>query len=225
MNQIKLDNYVFNYQVFFNKIKHVYLRIEKDYIKVTCHPSFSQDQIEAFLYKHKRWIINRLSIEKKDIYNLKSFSLWGQEYKVRVNKNISRSIYLFDSHINIKSDTIDGKVIEHFYRNETLKEIKQIIEDNKELLKQYFNIDQLTFKAQLMKSRLGSCITQKKIIKLNSILARLDKKYLKLVLFHELVHLSVQNHSKNFHDLLEILYKNHRLATRQLNHEIKKYKM
>lgn len=223
MNQISLDNYSINYQVFFKKIKHMYLRYDEDTIKITCNKKVSQETIEKFIIKHKNWVLKHHLIEKFDLYNYDFMFVWGKKYPVVIDENISTYILFDNQQIKIKDDQFNSNKIEKFYKSLVLKEIDDIILNNKSTIERHILLNDMTFKSQLMKSRLGSCIASKRIVKLNSLLARLDKKYMKLVLFHELTHLKISNHSNRFHALLEAIHPNHRIVNKNLKREIKSF--
>ncbi len=226
MRQVKLDDYLYNYQVFFKKNKHMYLRVKENIITVTCNKKMTYDMIESFIIHHKRWILSRNKIDDKiDLYSSNKMNLWGISYPIVYDAMMKESIVFDGNQFYFKSKDISKNKIELFYKEEIIKEINRVISIEKDLINQYIDIKNLTYKTQLMKSRLGSCLSQKRIVKLNSILARFEKKYLKLVLFHELAHLNVQNHSYKFHQLLEKLYKNHVTENRALKSQVKKFKM
>ena len=75
-------------------------------------------------------------------------------------------------------------------------------------------------KARYMKSRWGVCNSKTKIITLNSILALLDKKYLDYVVLHEIIHLKVSNHGRDFYNLMDLYMPNWKQIRKELN---KKY--
>ena len=201
----------------------MYLRYEEDTIKITCNKMITQKSIEAFIVKHKSWILRHHLIEKFNLYNLKSMFIWGINYKVIIDESISNHVEFDQQYIRIKSKNFDEKKIEKFYKSLVLKEVEKIIDNYKHVIEPNILLNNMTYKAQLMKTRLGSCIASKRIVKVNSLLARLDKKYLKLVLFHELTHLKVSNHSKSFHTLLEKIHPNHKIINRNLKNEIKSF--
>ncbi|MFP4477865.1 MAG: M48 family metallopeptidase [Candidatus Izemoplasmatales bacterium] len=223
MNHINLDNYSINYQVFFKKIKHMYLRYDDNTIKITCNKAVSQQAIENFIIKHKSWILKHHLLEKIDLYNEDYMYIWGQKYPLVYDENIFDDFLLEDQHILIKDNHFDPKKIEKFYKELILKEVNDIIDNHQHAIGKYIPIKKVTYKAQLMKSRLGSCIASKRIVKVNTLLARLDKKYLKLVLFHELVHLKVSNHSSEFHALLEKVHPDHKYLNKELKKKIRSF--
>jgi len=215
MPNILLDNYLVNYQVFFKNNKHIYMRIRNGELLITCHSKWSVKDIEQFIIKHRVWILEKINEKHFDLYNPKEMYLWGQSFPViHEKKNDGKNVFvngLF--YISLP----DKKHIEEVYHQAIFSEIQTILSEYQNELKRVFDLQSVVFKSQLMRSRLGSCQCQKKIIKINSLLARLDKTYLRLVLFHELTHLVHPNHSSSFHQMLESLYPNHRQAQAKLN--------
>lgn len=220
MHNLTLDNCIINYQVFFKNIKHMYLRVKNDILQVTANKRFTLKMIEAFIIKHKRWILKQLSLKKIALYDKEGMYLWGEKYPVKTlddqanNQFKNETFYIS----NLKSSSI-----ENIYHQVVQNQLKIILEEEQDSLNQIFDLNALTFKTQLMRTRLGSCHSQKKIIKINSLLGRLDKEYLKLVLFHELAHLNHQNHSSHFHDLLEKIYPNHRSKQTELSRLVRAF--
>ncbi|HKL47098.1 MAG TPA: YgjP-like metallopeptidase domain-containing protein [Candidatus Izemoplasmatales bacterium] len=222
MKTIKLDNYTFNYQVFFKNNKHLYLRIKNDMIIVTSPRNYRVNNIEVFIKKHKYWIIQHMKQNEKPLYDYNQMSIWGKVYKMMLVPKLNKQI-VFDGKIIQYSSPISTKQIEWFYQNILQNKIKNILYENHHILSIYFDMSNVVYKTQLMRSRLGSCIKHKRIIKINSLLSRFDPKYLRLVLFHEISHLLVQNHSRKFHDLLERIYPNHKRVQKELNIMVRQY--
>ncbi len=79
----------------------------------------------------------------------------------------------------------------------------------------------VVFVSRRMKSRLGSCQPKDRIVNLNSILARYEPKYLHAILMHELVHLRVSGHQKDFYKLLLAYEPDYRFLRKQLLNLIK----
>lgn len=221
MHKIMLDNYSINYQVFFKFNKHMYLRIKNNQIEVTAHPSVTFPTIERFIKKHQNWILKQLQVKKIDLYDHQQMYLWGRVYPVRLDIQPRKKSIFKDEMFHLTSS--NAKAIERIYHQAIKDQIEIIIRQYEPELKKYIDLKNITYKTQLMKSRLGSCHIHKRVIKINTILARVHQRYLRLVLFHELVHLNVQDHSNKFHHLLETLYPNHRIAQREINQIIRQF--
>ncbi len=82
--------------------------------------------------------------------------------------------------------------------------------------KEFINIRNLTFNARYTATVHGSCNARKRKINLNLYLVRRNKEFLYYVLMHELAHLKVQNHSKAFYQVLDILCPNHKEIKRAM---------
>ncbi|MFW5794792.1 MAG: M48 family metallopeptidase [Bacillota bacterium] len=219
MNKIILDNYLINYQVFFKNIKHMYLRIENGQINISCNKKTKIRTIEAFLRKKKDWILARIKAEPIVLYNKDKMYLWGDLYPVTIDINQRNHIDFNKKYFILNKEKLNINQIEKFYKKLTIEKTKELLEDK--IIINNFNIDDLIIKSQLMKTRLGSCNMNKNIIKLNSLLSRFSVKYLKMVFFHELVHLNINNHSKSFYRQLNKFYPNYKKDNEQLKKLLK----
>ena len=217
MNKIILDNYLINYQVFFKDIKHMYLRIENGQINISCNKKVKKKSIEAFLKKKKAWILTRLNEKPIILYSIEKMYLWGKLYPIKINLNQKKYLVFKKDRFVLNTRKIKKNLIENYYKTITIEKAKTILKE-KSFYSNYIT-KKLIIKSQLMKTRLGSCINTKKIIKLNSILSRFSCKYLEMVLYHELAHLKVNNHSKSFYKELNKLYPNYKND----NNELKKF--
>ena len=77
------------------------------------------------------------------------------------------------------------------------------------------NLDYSEIKFRKMKSRWGSC-NSKGVITLNTQLIKIDKELIDYIIVHELAHLTHMNHSKRFHNLVELYIPNHKELNRKL---------
>ncbi len=228
MNKIKLGNKSFYYQVFYKKIKNMYLRIKKDTLVITCNPNISIEQIETFILNNETNILKKISLNsnKTPLYNENAMSIFGKKYPIKPNYSSRRNSYSINEDeicIRFRSSSFDEKYIENIYKELTLKKINEYYNDIYDPISKYLNINNITFKTQLMKSRFGSCIPKKRIIKLNSILSRFDDKYIKIILIHELIHLQVHNHQKDFYKYIDILIPKYKQHIKELNNLNRKY--
>ncbi len=206
MNNIKLDNEVINYQVFFKKNKNMYLRIKKNFLVITAPKSVKMEQIELFILRNKSFILKHLQTKTKTLYDNENFLLWGEK-------------------IEISEEMIDQGKVEKYYQQQTIELAKILIKSEfKDFVKEV-NLDGIIIKSRLMKTRLGSCNSLTRTINLNSLLARFDQKFLRAVLLHELVHLNVPNHQKGFYNLLLQYEPNYKNIKKELNKLIKEYQI
>ena len=222
MNKIILDNKLFYYQVFFKNNKNMYLRVSENVITITAPKKYSKANFESFIIKHQRFILKTRVKPENSLYNQDKMLIWGREYNVI--KFDGKELKIEDNTVYFP-ECFDEKNIEDFYRKQTIKLAISMIDEELVYSIKDIDLSNLIVKAQLMKSRLGSCHSTKRIIKLNSILARFDEKYLRAVLVHEIVHLRVGNHQTKFYQLLEKYIPDYRILNKQLNNLVKQYKI
>ncbi|MDY0023568.1 MAG: DUF45 domain-containing protein [Candidatus Izemoplasmatales bacterium] len=222
MNKIMLDNKEFYYQVFFKKNKNIYLRIQADVIKVTAPKRYNIKDVEAFIQSHKEFVFNNINKAQKPLYSNDIFELWGKEFNLI--RHDGKTLKIEESTV-IMPNNFEQKKLEKFYKAQTVFLAKKIISEELILKMTEFDLKNIELKSQLMKSRFGSCNTRTKIIKLNSLLARFEPKYLRAVLIHEIVHLKLANHQKNFYDELFKFVPDYKLLRKELNKLTKSIKM
>ena len=204
------------------------LRYKNDMIQISCNKSISINHIEEFIQKNQLKILQSKDnqLKKRSLYNEDSMNIFSKKYPLICYYKSKQNDYLIEEDkiiIWFKKDEFDTKYLEKIYIDLTLEEIKQAYKEVYKNISKDINIDDITFKAQLMKSRYGSCIPKKRIIKLNSILARFNKDYIKTILIHELIHLSVKNHQKDFYRYINRYIPNYKQIIKTLNFETRKY--
>lgn len=229
MTNIRLGNKLINYQVFYKKNqKNMYLRVKDDHIEITCPKSFSKSSIEEFIYQNESRILDKINTLEKRIplYNEEKMLLFGNQIDISYTINNTRnSYYILENHIeiNFTKDYFDTIYLEKIYQELLLITINEILESESDNLSKYFNLDNVTYKAQLMKSRFGSCATKDKIIKLNSFLARLPITYIRTILIHEIIHLKIHGHQTEFYKYINLFIPNYKAIINSLNKEYRKY--
>jgi len=229
MNKIRLDNKDFYYQVFYKNIKNMYLRVkDNNLLSVSCNKFVSKQRIEEFIIKNQERILSKIQdhIQKVSLYDEEHFLLFGRDFRIVSRFSMKKNTFEIIQDqilINFKSQTFDNTQIEKIYSAFILKEIKKILDSRSSDITPYLDYDRLIFKTQLMKSRFGSCIPSKKIIKLNTILGRFSVEYLEAILIHELIHLEVPNHQKEFYNLINIMVPNYKKIRKELQAITRKY--
>lgn len=122
--------------------------------------------------------------------------LFGE--KIPVVKCREKS-HLFEGkfYLNIEKDPL--LEIEKLYRETLEKYIPAKIKDFGDRL----NIYPTEVKTRKMCSRWGTCYQERKLIILNIFLSKREKNEIDYVIAHEMAHLLVPNHSKEFYELLQ----------------------
>lgn len=222
MNNIVIDGKIVEYEIVYKRIKNLYLRVKNNKIVITSPKTYSKKDIENFVLKHKSFVNKHLNQEKNPLYDNKEFLLGGKPIEII---NYSGKTLKVEDNKCYLPDSISDSSIEKFYKNFTISLAQELINNDLKVLMNEFDLTKIKLKSQLMTSRLGSCKTNESIIKLNSILARFDIKYLRAVLIHEIVHLKVKNHQKAFYDVLLKYEPNYRQIRKELTNILKLYQI
>ena len=229
MNKIRLDNKTFYYQVFYKNIKNMYLRVKaNDMLQITCHKLTSETTIVSFIRQHETKILKHAETfeQKIPLYEENNLQLWGLKMQILYQTNCKRNGFQIEEdtiEIDFKNDYFDTKYVETIYAKLLLQKTLLMLDEIKPMLAPHLSIDDVTYKTQLMKSRFGSCIPKKRIIKLNTILARFPEVYLKTILIHELIHLKVANHQKDFYQYMNQFVPNYKQRRKELSKLMRKY--
>lgn len=229
MNKIRLDNKTFYYQVFYKNIKHMYLRVKADdMLQITCKRSTSEKTIITFVKQHETKILKHAETlrQKIPLYEETELQLWGSKMQIQYQTACNKNMFQIEGNIiqiDFRNDYFDTKYLEIVYAKLLLQKTLLILEEIRQMLAPHFSIDDVTYKTQLMKSRFGSCIPNKRIIKLNTILARFPEVYLKTILIHELIHLKVAHHQKDFYQYMNQFVPNYKQRRKELSKLMRKY--
>ncbi len=199
--------------------KNTYLRYKDNSIYVTTNKNISDKQILSYIADNfesisKRIINNKEDISKNDSDKLK---LFGRQYQLKLLDSKYYSYNIEGNLITISFSSTLGqeKAIRRFYKSEIEKMIIRLENKYSRVFKNY-NLVRGKLSIKKMSTRWGSCNKQRRSISINELLAKIDLKYLEYVLCHEYAHLEVANHSQDFYDLLEKLYPNHKIVSKEL---------
>lgn len=226
MTKIRLGDKEIYYQVFYKNIKNMYLRIKDDLLVITTNEAY-KNKVEDFIKKNENKILRVINLKenKVPLYNREVMKIFGDEKKILYTTGNHKNRYnITDSiiYIDFKADDFDNLYIEKIYSELLLRKMEKFIEEEV-MLSQQIDLTNVVLKTQLMKSRFGSCISNKRVIKLNSILARFNEDYTHTILIHEIIHLKVKNHQKEFYEYINKFIPNYKQIIRSLNTLTRKY--
>lgn len=216
------------------KIKNMYLRVlpPNGEVKISAPLSISQKNIIKFADSKTKWIKNKQKIVIKESEKAKkreikyitgeTHYLWGKPYTLQIinQNNDYKNIFIKNNTIylpvkeNSNFENRKRTMIE-WYRKEIKIKIPNILEECIKIVGKHPN----EWRVKNMKTRWGTCNIQKKRIWINLQLCKKSPECLKYVIIHELTHLYIPNHGKEFKNLMDKFYPNWKETKKLLNKE------
>ncbi|MCI6775229.1 M48 family metallopeptidase [Methanobrevibacter boviskoreani] len=217
------------------KIKNMYLRVvpPKGQVKISAPHSISREKIIQFAEskidwikeKQKQTIINSEKSKKQELKYIdgEKHYLWGKTYTLKIIKRTSKNkeVFIEDDNIylpiNSENNSFEKreKAMNEFYRKEIKNKIPEVLEKCVNVVGKRPN----EWRVKNMKTRWGTCNTRDKRIWLNLQLAKKPMDCLEYVTIHELTHLYVPNHGKEFKEYMDIFCPNWKELKKKLNNK------
>lgn len=200
---ITIDGVSFEYVVRRTTKNKIYIRVKEGVVKVSATKKTTVKEIEKLLVTHIDFIKKQLNSSKREDF----IHLNGVAYRPRffVGQRAYVEIVGDEIHLYSKTNEISSyqKVLYDFYKKEVEKELLKLMSEA------YYDFSEITFptiSVRYMKSMFGNYHKLNHHIKISSILAKYDYKYIKFILYHELCHVIEFNHSNEFFVLYEKKY-------------------
>lgn len=211
---LKYKNRVIEYNLkWSSRRKSVALKINNQgELIITAPLGISEQEVNRIVLKKAKWIFNKLkqvqemqqTIPRYLYVSGEYFYFLGQQYELKVIKadflaplvNIKDNILLVKLPCNLEQDKIALVVkneIEAFFCNKALK----VIEDRVNYYKDIINVNPNKITLRNQKTRWGSCSSLGNI-SINWRITLAPLKIVDYIVVHELCHLKVLNHSKEF---------------------------
>jgi predicted metal-dependent hydrolase len=195
------------------KLKYSYIKIDSYGKIIIKTASKSQSFALELLQEKESWIQKQLNKNTQTThlnFNLEDeVLLFGECYSIDSNE----ATYLREKLQNIKNS--NEVIILHCY-NEYYKKISQsYLTQRVEYYSKKMNLEYSSIKYRKMRSRWGSC-SSKKVLTFNSELMKIKKELIDYVVVHELSHLVHMNHSKAFHDFVDLHLNNSKILRKEL---------
>ncbi len=224
---LKIDVLINNnikYEINLGKIKNLRIHFNKKGTLLISAPLLIKDEsIINFIEKNIKWILEKNNIIDNKLIKYENATLHyflGKSYVLKTNYSRTNRVDLVNDILIVSS-------------NDELKIRKLIIKYRYEVAEKIFNevLYQAFSKMSLYlheypkliikesKSRWGCCYMKENKIMLNVALTQVPLNIIEYVIYHELTHFIVANHSKEFHKVLEYFVPNERM----LSKELKKY--
>lgn len=205
MKYISIDGVSFYYEIKRTTKKKIYIRVKDGIVKVSATKNITLKEVKELFAKHIDFIKEQLILTKKeDIIHVN-----GTPYKPRYFVGDKNKVMIIGDEIHLysKDNSLEKykKILYDFYKREVEKEVEKLISEAK---KDFSEISFPTISVRFMKSMFGNYHKVKHHVKLSSILAKYDYKYIKFILYHELSHVVEFNHTKKFFAYYEAKYPN-----------------
>lgn len=210
-----------NYEIKISNIKTLRMHFNKQGKLLISIPLGIKDQaIISFVEKNQNWIKEKYQlVNNKQIkyQNDTTHYFLGKAYTLKINYSKTNRVDLIDHLLMVSTNDFNQVrklIISYRYEicdkifNEILYQCYLKME---KLLKKY---PQLIIKES--KNKWGCCYINKNQIMLNLALSQASIEEIEYVIFHELVHFIVANHSKEFHQILQLFVPNEREIAKRL---------
>lgn len=181
-----------NYSLVRKKIKKIYLRVKGDCVYVTAPFHVSKEEIDRFVCHHENWINKQIeSYHRTQI--IQSIQILSKTYAIQ---------WIEEGATHIEGDTIFILNKEEDFQSFCIEYTRRYVVNRFYEICRSLRISNVQLKLGFYKSKWGSCNPTKRLITLNMHLIFTSKECLDAVIYHELAHLYVTNHSKQFYDVL-----------------------
>ncbi len=186
------------------KIKRLYLKVKKDgTILISAPANASMDYIMDFLDSRKNWLKEKLQhvtcIKDK---NRKVYFL-GETIDHTYTYSSGYSVLFRDKILMFTGPKWDDEIFEYLKTAWYKQQARRILPEIAREVAMKYNFPQdVVFNVRKMKSRLGTCYSNRRMINLNSELIKMEIPVIEFIILHELCHIKHTNHGKGFYDLL-----------------------
>lgn len=218
-------------QVRLKNIKNLHLSVHPPHGAVTVSAPLDtpKEKIKVYLLTKLTWIRKQRDKLRKQprentyrFISRESHYLFGERCLIKVNeqdiaqksasvKKKQKSIELnvpFNSSVAFKE-----KLIKAFHR----RELNNVLAERVEYWSNKMKLEKPQFAIRSMKTKWGSCNTEKRSLLFNAELAKKPKACIDYVVVHEMVHLLVRHHNRDFIILMDKYLPEWRLRKQELN--------
>jgi len=187
-------------------VKRLSIKIKNNEIYVSVPLLITNKQIEELIDEYYEWITKKLTLKKISVSYGNPLYITGQKVEL-IELDATRSkIEVYDEKIFIYGPSLEARK----------KAFDKYCE--KILLETFSGFDQFNveIKFKNYKGKWGCCYPDKKLIYYNYHLACLPLEAIEYVYYHEMAHLKVKNHQKEFYKEVERLLPGYRKGLKMI---------
>lgn len=210
-----------SYTLVRKNVKNINLRVRSDgTVAVSVPPHVPIEHVERFLTKKKEYIQRNLELFQEQAFRNcrgkqyvsgESIRLFGKDIRLKVAecaKNVEESVdsdgvFLYLNCHDITNRENKEVLVCCFLQKKREDAFHNIAASIFQKIGKY-GVDMPQIRISEMKKRWGSCLPQKGVITLNTLLLEAPRPCIEYVILHEMCHLVHPNHSKDFYNFLTI---------------------
>ena len=200
-------------------VKNINLRIRRDgSVWVSANNNVPEQYINEFVKRKQNYIQkvqsafkeqNSYRLQERQYVSGESFYLLGHNLRLKVTQSKDESVYTDGVYLFLNIRDVEHlerkkRMILRFYHHQCNQIFSSILADVYPKIQKY-GTDMPVLKMRRMKTRWGSCQSQKGEITLNKKLIEAPRHCIEYVITHELCHLVHPNHSSAFYEMLTVL--------------------
>lgn len=205
MKSLHKDGKTLFYKVIEKPIKHTYIKVEKGFVLIKKSKTVSLDKITNYMFKNFDKYYQKTKVLPDNI-----LKLWGKEYQLEIIGSSLFSYEVLEDTIIVKTcDTNLNDLLEMIYKMELEKYLLEILPDIEDTIRKH-GLKIVPIELKLWKSKFGTYYLKTNKIRLNIILASLDKTLTTYTLYHEYAHQKYPHHQASFYRFLEKLMPNYK---------------
>jgi hypothetical protein len=215
MNEIIYGNQRIPFKLVRSNRKTLETRVKPDgSVEVRAPEDLDIKKVLEIVNKRGRWVVKkRLHFRQypKEDLNKRYVSgethrYLGRQYRLKVIEsetiNVKMKGRFIEVHTRDRSPEMVELLLYDWYRHHARIKFNEILDEAMKVVTKH-GIKRPEMKIKRMKKRWGSCVHGKNRIHLNLELIRTPSYCIEYVIFHELVHLKVPNHQKEYYRLLD----------------------
>jgi hypothetical protein len=214
MNTKQIDVGGITVDVVFKNIKNVHLSVHPPTgrVRISAPTRMKLDTLRVYaiskinwIKKHQKKFREQERETRREYLDRESHYVWGRRYLLKVKEeNRTPSVELKHNHmiLIVRPGAVMEKreaVITAWYRDQVRDTVTPLIEKWEPLL----GVKVSRTIVRRMRTRWGSCTPRRRIIRLNTELAKKPPECLEYVVVHELVHLLEPSHNATFISLMD----------------------
>ena len=214
------------------KNMHLYVKPPDGHVEVSAPLTVGDDAIRLFIRTKISWIRSKreafnsqLRQSERQFVSGESFLVFGKKYYLRVTyTNLRNSLFLSgdEAILSVRKESTSKQReswVNEWYRNKLKEQIYRLLPKWVAVT----GLEPSSWQIKYMTTRWGTCNASTGKIWINLQLAKKPLECLEYVILHELVHLKIRNHGKEFIELMDTYMPYWRDVRKRLNDSILDY--